>query len=166
MKGIITNEERLKILRKRQEELREKVKGKSIGELWEFWKYRQDQILLNDGQELLRINKEIRTIEETLNRDKIERANKIDEERLGDRFFLEEIVFALKNYLENKQDVNELNHVKNLTSDWLSEMVEKIQLTNKQRKKAMKNFQPEINYFYSEEHLRNYLGFKEGEKKL
>ena len=71
-----TNDEKLEELKKIQEELREEVRNKSISELWEFWKFRDDQVLLANGKKLLRVNIEIRVIKQTLERAEAEAKNK------------------------------------------------------------------------------------------
>ena len=77
------------------------------------------------------------------------------EDKLKDRFFLEEIVHRLKN--------NEIDYVETLTSDWLSELVRDNPLTEIERQHhiteviGLGDEFSERAYFKSELHLKAFL---------
>ena len=80
---------------------------------------------------------------------------KTENNKLKDRFFLEEIVYRLKN--------KDIGYVETLTGDWLQEMVEKNPMTEQERKSYIKNVLgwdddfTNSAYFKSEKQLKSFL---------
>ena len=83
------------------------------------------------------------------------------EKAITDRFFLEEIIFRLKN--------RDMEYVETLLNDWMKEMIEENPLTQTKRRRMINSLFGRdtvgIQYFPTEAELKSHIGFVEKPKK-